>query len=235
MRRYLQGTLDFACAVYAVINAVGCVRDLRLPEARDIFSATLVDFAVRPLLWAAFTSNNTDHYWVIRYMLRRWCMTSPRRLEISCPGSFACPVSDADAEPNIDSAYLPERLPPRGPESPYGGFSDAARREAKAVCDALRKALQSGVTPGRAVLARFHRFLPGVAAPLVSHWTCINSVDTATLYLKDSSAEKEAVHSIRYDELLPEAELPKLRIVPESLYLLTAPSDKAASRLRVRL
>ncbi|MDR2605053.1 MAG: hypothetical protein LBC55_06855 [Desulfovibrio sp.] len=234
MRRYLQGTLDFTCAVYAVINAVGCVRDLRLPEARGIFSATLNAFAARPLLWAAFTGNNTDHYWVVRYMLRRWCMTAPRPPAISRPGGFACPVSDADAEPDIAFAYLPERLPPRGPESPSGDMSDAARREAEAVRDALREALQSGTTPGRAVLARFHRFLPGVATPLVSHWTCINAADTATLYLKDSSAEKEAVHSISYDELLPEAGLPKLRSVPESLYLLAAPSDNAAPRLRGR-
>jgi hypothetical protein len=234
MRRYLQGTLDFTCAIYAVINAVGCVRDQRLPEARGIFSATLDAFAARPQLWSAFTGNNTDHYWVVRYMLRRWCMTAPCLPAISRPGGFACPISDADAEPDIASAYLPERLPPRGPESPSGGLSDAARREAEAVRDVLREALPRGVTHGRAVAARFHRFLPGVASPLVSHWTCIRSADSASLYLKDSSAEKEAVHCIGYDDLLPDAGLPKLRIVPESLYLLTAPSDNSASGLRAR-
>jgi hypothetical protein len=225
MRRYLQGTLDFTCGIYAVINAVGCIRELRLPEARGIFNATLDAFAARPLLWGAFTRNNTDHYWVVRYMLQRWCLTVPCRPALSRPGGFALPVSDADVDPDIASAYLPERLPPRGPESPPGGLSDAARREAGAVRDALREALKSGGVPRRAVLARFHRFLPGVASPLVSHWTCIISADTAALYLKDSSAEKEAVHSIRYDDLLPDAGSPKLRIVPESLYLLAASSD----------
>jgi hypothetical protein len=234
MRRYLQGTLDFTCAVYAVINAVGCVRDLRLTEARGIFSATLDAFAARPLLWSAFTGNHTDHYWVVRYMLRRWCMTVPCRQAVSRPGCFARPVSDADAEPDVASAYLPERLPPRGPKSPPGSFSDVARREAEAVRDVLREALPSGVIHGRAVVARFHRFLPGVASPLVSHWTCIRSADSASLYLKDSSAEKEAVHCIGCDDLLPDAGLPKLRIVPESLYLLTAPSDNSAPGLRAR-
>ncbi|MDR2124848.1 MAG: hypothetical protein LBP38_07725 [Desulfovibrio sp.] len=234
MRRYLQGTLDFTCAVYAVINAVGCVRDLRLQEARGIFSATLDAFAARPLLWSAFIGNNTDHYWVIRYMLQRWCLMPPRPQAVFRPGGFACPVSDADAEPDASSVYLPERLPPRGPESPPGRLSDTARREAEAVRDALQGALQNGITPGRAVLARFHSFLPGVASPLVSHWTCIRSADSATLYLKDSSSEKDAVHCIGYDDLLPGAGLPKLRIVPESLYLLAPASGNAASGLRVR-
>ncbi|MDR1686031.1 MAG: hypothetical protein LBR82_06280 [Desulfovibrio sp.] len=230
MRRYLQGTLDFSCAVYAAVNAIGCVRDLRLPEARDIFNTTLDAFAARPSLWAAFIRNNTDHYWVVRYMLRRWSLTAPRPQAVSRPGGFALPVSDADAEPDICSAYLPERLPPRGPESPPDRFSDAARREAEAVRAALREALQGGATPGRAVLARFHRFLPGVASPLVSHWTCIRSADNAGLYLKDSSAEKDAVHCIGYSDLLPDAGLPNLRIVPESLYLLTAASANSAPR-----
>jgi hypothetical protein len=227
MRSYLQGTLDFACGIYAVINAVACVRGLRLTEARSIFSATLEAFAARPLLWTAFTRNRTDHYWVIRYMLRRWCLSGPCRLEISRPGGFASPISDADAEPDATAAYLPECLPPRGPETPDalpGCLSGAARREAEAVRDALRDALQNRATPGRAVLARFHRFQPGAASPMVSHWTCIGSADAAALYLKDSSTDEEAVHVIRHDDLLPGNGLPSLRIVPESLYLLTGNS-----------
>ncbi|MDR1945736.1 MAG: hypothetical protein LBQ51_01015 [Desulfovibrio sp.] len=229
MRRYLQGTLDYACGIYAVINAVACVHDLRLPEARKIFNATMEDFATRPAPWAAFIRNRTDHYWVIRYMLRRWCLREPCGLEISRPGGFAAPISDADLEPGGDTVYLPERCPPRGPKNPGdqpGALSDTARREVEAVRRALRDALKGGTASGKAVLVRFHRFLPDSGAvPLVSHWTSIRSADAGTLYLHDASAEKKAVHAVKFDDLLPEKGMPALRIVPESLYMITLPSS----------
>ena len=41
MRRYMQGTLDFTCAVYAVINSLSVIHNLDLATGRMILAETL--------------------------------------------------------------------------------------------------------------------------------------------------------------------------------------------------
>lgn len=80
MKAYHQGQLDFCCAIYAFINALKLVAGLGLADGRRILGETLREISARPALWEPFLSNNTDHYWVVRYLLGRYCRT----------GRFAC-------------------------------------------------------------------------------------------------------------------------------------------------
>lgn len=80
MKAYHQGQLDFCCAIYAFINALKLVAGLGLADGRRILGETLREISARPALWEPFLSNSTDHYWVVRYLLGRYCRA----------GRFAC-------------------------------------------------------------------------------------------------------------------------------------------------
>ena len=94
MRRYMQGTLDFACGIYAVINALSCIYGLDLAHARKIFQETVHALSKQERVWISFLCNETDHYWLIRWLLGRWCSASPWRLDVRQPFSDClCPQS----------------------------------------------------------------------------------------------------------------------------------------------
>ncbi|MDR1125945.1 MAG: hypothetical protein LBM64_07820 [Deltaproteobacteria bacterium] len=80
MKAYHQGQLDFCCAIYAFINALKLVAGFGLADGRRILGETLREISARPALWEPFLDNNTDHYWVVRYLLGRYCRS----------GRFAC-------------------------------------------------------------------------------------------------------------------------------------------------
>jgi hypothetical protein len=243
MRRYLQGTLDFACAVYAVINAVSCVYRLDLFAAREIFRRTLLHFSENARVWEAFVNNRTDHYWVVRYMLRRWCAQGRFWLEPSLPFSRLGPPSDRELDLNTVSLFLPENHPPKIPENhggragkrgtpaaAAGGDSPVATggnpiwaAEGEAVLEALRSFFTRTPPGDGAAVLRFHRFQPGIANPIVSHWTTVSEADFEALRLWDSSSEDDALHSLPYASLLCADSPPLLRVVPESIHLLSRP------------
>ncbi|MDR3175575.1 MAG: hypothetical protein LBU06_03460 [Desulfovibrio sp.] len=235
MRRYLQGTLDFACAVYAVINAASRIYRLDLATAREIFQRTLLDFSGNARVWEAFVNNRTDHYWVVRYMLRRWCAQGRFGLEPDLPFSRLGPPADRELDLNAASLFLPENHPPTGPEN--RNVCDGARdntaatakddssrtAEAAAALEAMRSFF-ARVPPGDGVVVlRFHRFLPGIANPVVSHWTTVDGADSEALRLWDSSSEEGALHRLPYASLLCSGNPPSLRLVPESIHLLSRP------------
>ena len=85
MRRYLQGTLDFACGIYAVINALSLTHDIPLSDARRIFQDTHLALSANSWLWKKFLRNETDHYWLVRILLSQLCTSRPYMLDISQP------------------------------------------------------------------------------------------------------------------------------------------------------
>ncbi len=217
MRRYLQGTLDYACGVYAVINALGCTHGIDLQRARLIFQESLLAFSEHPLLWKAFVRNETDHYWVVRHLLDVWCSSGPWKLTQRRPfaGQGGCKEGGG---PDLARTrlYLPEKEPPRGPASPA-----AAAKEAAAVWASLNEWLGQSAGRGRAVILRFHRFLPGLEDPVVSHWTAAARLEGNSLMLHDASSEKHALFVLERGALCPAGdERAPVRIAPESLILL---------------
>jgi hypothetical protein len=230
MRQYFQGTLDFACGLYAVMNALACIHSLDLARARSLFQEFLGVLPAYPALWRAFLRNETDHYWLIRHSLARWCSTPPLACAAEQPFSVCLLPRPEDS---LDAArlYLPEREVPRGPASP-----EEARGEARAVWTILRARFDSdshknGIFPVRhAAIFRFHRFLPGVSQPIVSHWTTACRLHDDTLYLHDASAEKEALHTIAAADCAATASSsPLIRIVPESLIFLAQAGTRQKS------
>lgn len=85
MRRYLQGTLDFACGVYAVINGLSITHDIPLADARVIFQDTHMALAANPAVWSRYLKNETDHYWLVRILLRQVCLRQPYKLDMKQP------------------------------------------------------------------------------------------------------------------------------------------------------
>lgn len=218
MRRYLQGTLDYACGIYAVINALSCTHSLDLPGARKIFQETLLSLAEQPELWSRFVRNQTDHYWLVRYMLQRWCTSRPYRLEIGQPFSSCLLPTQQEQELYTVSMFLPEQELPEGP-----AHAQAASYEAQQVWKTLESWLGQHVSvrmPKKVALLRFHRFIPGVAQPVVSHWTTACGMDTEAVHLHDASGEQGALFALSRDALCPHHGRAFLRIVPESIVYL---------------
>ncbi len=225
MRRYLQGTLDFACGIYAVINALACTHGLELAEAKRLFQDAQLGLAARPALWACYARNETDHYWLVRLMLSHVQASTRLKLELNQPFSRcllpspACaPLAESlEAQSGDFSMYLPEEQAPQGPAA----LSDA-RKEALSVWQALAGWFtpEAARQDRRAVVLRFHRFLPGFDAPVVSHWTTGAFFNSNSLVLHDASSEPRALRVLERPALLPPAGRALVRIVPESLLFL---------------
>lgn len=238
-KRYLQGTLDFACAAYAVINALSCACKLDLAGARRIFQETGIALAEYPALWRGFMRNETDHYWLVRYMLHRWCRAAPWKLRLRQPFSD-CLLPDAGKRDLGEAElFLPEQEDERGPP-----LLEDARQEAASVWERMEDWLDGREKTGRAALLRFHRFLwhngeiargretsaardPAATPrrietrPRISHWTCADAMDNGLLRLHDASSEANALLGLKAEDVLPEDGTRGLvRIVPESLVLL---------------
>lgn len=222
MRRYLQGTLDYACGIYAVVNALACTHSLELEAARRIFQESLEGLAASPELFKAFCRNETDHYWLVRCLLARAGTRYGFAIELFQPFSDCLlPRSEDEAafdEPAL-GLHLPEKEAPPGPPS-----LDGARQEVMAVWQALSFWLDPpGHRQKRAAIFRFHRFLPPVPMPVVSHWTTGRQLRKDLLLLHDASSEKGAIMEIEQKSLMPSSSHhPQLRIVPESLVLISS-------------
>lgn len=223
MRKYLQGTLDFACGIYAVINAAACTHGLDLASARRIFSETCITLAGRPPLWEAVCRNQTDHYWLVRHMLARWCGEAPHALDAHAPFAESTVPSAADRDLEAVSLWLPEKEAPGGPPS-----RAASEKEAESAHGEICRWL-SGKKPGkRTAVLRFHRFLPAFPEPVVSHWTTARLMAGGDILLHDASSETNALQMLEERALLPPGGGRALvRIVPESIFLL----EKKTARL----
>ena len=98
MRRYMQGTLDFTCGIYAVVNALSCIYGLELAQAKKIFQETLQTLSGQETIWNSFLSNETDHYWLVRWLLGRWCLSPPWKLDVRQPfADFLLPDSRTES------------------------------------------------------------------------------------------------------------------------------------------
>jgi hypothetical protein len=219
----MQGTLDFACGIYAVINALSCTYGLDLASARKIFQETVHALSEQERLWNSFLYNETDHYWLIRWLLGRWCLEPPWRLDVRQPFSDClCPKSRSKDLTEME-LFLPETHVPVGPACP-----SAARSEAFAVWNALAGWLGEQGGYSGAALLRFHRFIPSTRQLMVSHWTTARAVDDKAILLHDASSEPGALFVLERESLLPEVQhTALLRIVPESVVLLSRSVKKA--------
>jgi hypothetical protein len=218
MRRYLQGTLDFACGLYAVINTLARTHNVELAAARRLFADAQEAIAARPGLFRLFARNETDHYWTVSYMLAHARASHFPELEVFQPFSDLLDLTSGSGD-ILDAAeaapYLPEQEGPHGPKD-----ATARRLEAERVWAGLVRWLDTveAEREKRVAILRFHRFLPGYRYPVVSHWTTALAVSGSTLMLHDASSEKGAVMEIELARLLPPVggEAP-MRIVPESV------------------
>jgi hypothetical protein len=100
----------------------------------------------------------------------------------------------------------------------YAGDASALVPHPLRVWEALSAWLGSG-SAVRAAIFRFHRFMPGSAIPVVSHWTTGTRVCDGELFLHDASGEKESLHSLE-KACIVEQPNPMIRIAPESIALL---------------
>jgi hypothetical protein len=249
-RPYLQGQLDFFCAVYAVINALRLLHGLNLEQGRGILGTVLDELSACPPLWRAVLHNGTDFYGLVDYLLGRFCGTGPwslrlARLPESPPAglpAFAAPAGDM---PCLDLRSPPARSlealasdlyrPESAAWSREGGAKEVDACPAWSV-EALWRLLR-GWLPGRrlldfgssgpltrCVLLRFHRYLPGRGGPLISHWSVGRFFAGSTLHLYDCTAAGSGVQSLplRESAVHPgDIAAPRLLgLEPQSLYFL---------------
>ena len=218
MRRYFQGTLDFSCGMYAVMNALALIYNLDLSGGRRIFSETVLSLSEEPALWKHFLRNETDHYWLVRYMLQRWCCSRPWKFTMFQPFSDSLlPVEDG-LDLHRAEIFLPESEQDDGPLA-----AETARKEALAVWSTAEGWIgeKAAAPPNRTALLRFHRFYANSFQPVVSHWTTVSHLENDVLHLHDACSEPTALVALEKNALLPaDGSRSQLRIVPESLMLL---------------
>lgn len=234
MNAYHQGQLDYFCAVYTVINALRLTHGIGLTDSREIFATALKEISAKPELWQALLDNNTDHHWVIRYLLGRFCHKGAwplrvARLPLNLPQAPLKMKNDDElrdwlgfAEPeNLDlnqlggqDLYNPLVEFGRGPEHPVR--LDGTRIwNIKNLWQLFQYWLPSkGIFSGlgivhkqkRGLLLRFHRYLPHQSTPLISHWSTGKNFNKDTLQLYDCTANKDAIHALPLGEsvLYPE-------------------------------
>lgn len=226
MTPYHQGQLDFFCAVYAYINGVRLLYGAQLTQAREILATALSEISARPALWHALITNNTDHHWVLPYMLGRFSASGPLALKLGLlPEKPPADLQNASpaalnswlrlgrpAPLNLDELDEAAMWRPGvefGPHLAGPGQSPAPGKrpwQNEAVWQIIRAWLPSRKLLGvfgppskqkRCLLLRFHRFLPyQPGPPLISHWTTGQDFSKDTLNLFDCTANKEATHSL---------------------------------------
>jgi hypothetical protein len=242
---YHQGHLDFFCAVYALINALRLTHGLRLEQAREILNRTLLEISQKPPLWTAFLQDQTDFYWLVDYILGRFCRRGRLALRMAKLPPFP-------ARPEAEQGLL-QLKPENPPHVPLEELREEHlfRREAKFESPGLTSSRpergwriqdlwpflrdwlpergffssrQEEKTQERCLLLRFHRFLPSQALPLISHWSTGWFFFRGTLQLYDCTQNKEGTQSLPpqecalYREDLEQGRL--LLLEPESIYFL---------------
>ena len=222
MDRFYQGQLDFFCVVYAVINALTAVFGLNLSQARALLASALYDVSCHPQLWQATLENKTDFYWLAEYLLASCRRGSRYPLFVYRPFAPAGQETVRESALDLSAAllYRPEELkqPGAGPKAEAALWS---------ALEEWLPTLQVPPAPGtarRVALLRFHRHVPYMKTPIVSHWTAADRMGADVLHLRDASREDSALHVLVREQtvLHPDETSAEQNVVlePESLFFL---------------
>ncbi len=222
MQLFYQGQLDFFCAVYAVINALTAMYGLNLAQARSFLASILNEASLHRPLWQAMLENRTDFYWLVDYMLAGCHRGGPHALFVRRPFAPEGEESVPDSALDLAGASL------------YRPEPDGACFRCKAGRDAVWSALETWLPPfslppaagtvRRTVLLRFHRYMPYMKSPVISHWSVADRFCAGTLHLRDASKEESALHALVpsqtvFDAGMVSGDAP-VRLEPGSLYFL---------------
>lgn len=71
MLPFHQGQLDVFCAIYAVLNGLRLLRDIRPLVARDILHDTLLGLAAEPEVFRQVLHQETDYYDLVDQLLEK--------------------------------------------------------------------------------------------------------------------------------------------------------------------
>ncbi len=194
MQLFYQGQLDFFCAIYAVINALTAMFGLNLAQARSLLASTLNSVSEHPHLWEATLENKTDFYWLTEYMLAGCHKGATRPLFVYRPFAPGGPAEVPETACDL-AAALAYR-----PQTPQNRF---ARQEGE---DAVWSALEEWLPPlagapaagtaRRVGLLRFHRYVPYMKDPIISHWSTADRFVAGTTHLRDASKEESALRAL---------------------------------------
>jgi len=222
---YHQGQLDFFCAVYAAINALGILRPISLAPARNAFADILEGIAGHKRLWEATTRNASDFHWLVKYSLARLMRSEGFPVySVTQPFHPADPFSpEASLDLNMAAPYRPvssQRVAPRSIWHVLENWLPRRRPGDNPAEDSARK---------RAAILRFQRYMRPGTPPFVLHWSAADALTDAELLLRDASREQDALHSLPREQVVFHADgihsNALLHIEPESLFLLEhAPS-----------
>lgn len=93
MQPFHQGQLDVFCAIYAVLNGLRLVRNIRPLVARDILHDTLLDLAARPEAFRKVLHQQTDYYDLVDALLEKHVRKWHVKVAAPFPERQAPPVS----------------------------------------------------------------------------------------------------------------------------------------------
>lgn len=220
---YHQGQLDFFCAIYAFINALRLMFGIQLNQAREILATALDEISAQPRLWEAMLRNQTDHHWVVPYLLGRFCngpslglraatlpLGKPKELStwgiqdwLGLSRPAPCKLED------IAVGDLHSELMEFGPDLAINGLRKPVEAYSKWQTSELWPVLQnwlpsrglfgkfgSSHKQKRCLILRFHRFISYQPAPIVSHWSTGQEFHKETMQLYDCTANRQATHSL---------------------------------------
>lgn len=197
---FFQGKMDNFCAIYAVINTIHLLRNVKVLDARTILNEALFEESRNPLAFLQLLNHRVDYSKLVERMLDRW--SSAYRFSFSRP--FA---------PLYEQEIQKENFQPYINESPQ-------------VCtEVLWKTLEKNVNTreNKIVLFRFCRFSPGESAPIVDHWSTICDIqkdadgNNPRLQLFDCSIESSGRYSLPKDIIFsaPFGALPPLPLMSD--------------------
>lgn len=230
MNPYHQGQLDFFCAIYSFINSARLLYGLQLERCREILATALQEISERPALWYTMLGNQTDHHWVLPYMLGRFGGPGGLPMRVAqLPEKPLLNISEPDDKELCEWLRLappePINLNMLGPEHIYRPdvefginmplpdlrTAPASRQwSPEKLWELLQRWLPSKKFMGSfsapqkqqcCVILRFHRFLLYQPTPAISHWTSGQHFAKNILHLFDCTANKEATHSLNLQEL----------------------------------
>ena len=209
--RFYQGQLDFFCAAYAILNAMGGLYGLSVSQARALFADIMDRVGVHSWLLSATWRNDTDFYWLVEYMLAEFRRHPAFPLHVQRPFGPFPPETTLD---EIRLRRLPSATQPK-PEQFWNTVRDWLPG---------RNPNMSETAATRSCVLRFHRYWSFAQKPLVSHWTCGEWQSGDALFLRDASKEEGALHSLPISQVaLAESGVSEhcfILLEPESLFLI---------------
>jgi len=241
LKPYYQGQLDYFCAIYALINALRLTRGLQLHQGRDILGSALLELSARPLLWRSLLQNRTDSYWLVDYLLGRFCRDGALALRVGkLPLRSSSPIGDLSQKGlaqwlelqspqpvyledlREEDLYRSTVFEGTGTGLPWSG-EDLRQLLRLWLPGGLLSSISSGLSSRRCLLLRFHRFIAPETL-LISHWSTGREFQRQGITLFDCTISQKAIHHLPlrrcafHPEKLGRERL--LALEPESLYFL---------------